>query len=125
MNRDNRDKYLIKTEVDSENKFDKDELFNILRSSSALLSGLESIRYTDKSIKSIGKWVFPKKFKKLKDEKINEIRQHFDINVSGEDILPPVSNFPDMKFPEAIIKALKKMKIEYPSPVQMQGIPIM
>ena len=31
--------------------------------------------------------------------------------------------FQEMKFPRAIINALKRMKIHHPTPIQVQGIP--
>jgi hypothetical protein len=125
--RDNRSNYLIKT-VDKAptDKFEKNELFNVLKSS-ALLSGLESIsnsKSTEKAIKPIGKWSFPKKFAKIAQDKLDSIRKHLEIRVSEDESVPLINNFRDMRFPEPILKALKKMKIEYPTPVQMQGIPI-
>ena len=117
---DNRNNYLIKTEP---KEIDENEIFNIIKSS-ALLSGLESIN-TSRTIKSIGKWSFPLKYKKLNEKQINEIRNNFQIEIDGEDLQPPISTFEAMRFPEAILKALHKMEIDYPSPIQMQGIPTM
>lgn len=60
----------------------------------------------------------------LKEEQVNEIRRQYKIHVQGEDVLPPISNFADMKFPEPILKALKKQNIHFPTAIQLQGMPI-
>jgi ATP-dependent RNA helicase DDX41 len=123
--RDNRSTYLIKTKetIPVPQILNDNEIFNIMRSS-ALLSGLESTK-SERKIKPIAGWTFPQKYKKLNTTQINEIKEKYQIKTDGEDILPPISTFNDMHFPEAVLKGLGKMGIVYPSPIQMQGIPMM
>lgn len=68
-------------------------------------------------------WTPPKYFLSLSEEKKDKIYKKYRITVEGEDICPPITSFREMKFPKAILKALRKKKIKKPSPIQMQGLP--
>jgi ATP-dependent RNA helicase DDX41 len=120
---DNRSNYLIKTGKSLPVLLDREEVYEIMKSS-ALLAGLDSSK-SEHSIKPIARWTFPKKYKKLNSTQIQEIRDSFHIKIEGEDLLSPVSTFEDIKFPPAMLKALEKTGVNYPSPIQMQGIPLM
>ena len=52
------------------------------------------------------------------------IRKQWHIIVGGEDILPPIKNFKDMRFPETILKKLKAKGIVQPTPIQVQSLPV-
>ncbi|CAN8236083.1 unnamed protein product [Cochlearia groenlandica] len=52
------------------------------------------------------------------------IRKQCHIVVDGEDIPPPVKKFKDMKFPEAVVDTLKAKGIVKPTPIQVQGLPV-
>lgn len=126
---ENKNNYLIKKKRDDRKKEDKvkkeveDEEINDLIKSSALLAGLE-VSNDMRTMEPIAGWRYPKKYLKLTEEHIRDIRLAYKIEVEGEDLLPPISQFKDMHFPEAIMKALNKKKISYPSPIQMQCLPI-
>jgi ATP-dependent RNA helicase DDX41 len=44
--------------------------------------------------------------------------------VDGEDIPPPIKDFRDMRFHEPVLKRLKAKGIERPTPIQVQGLPV-
>ena len=57
-------------------------------------------------------------------EEQQRIRNKYHIIVEGEDQVPPITDFRDMKFPEPILKYLKEKKIDKPTPIQPQGLPV-
>lgn len=103
------------------NSEEEEEIYDLIKSS-ALLKGLE---YNERIIESLAGWKFPEKYNKLTSEQIKEIRKTYKIDIDGEDVPPPINNFKSMKFSKAILNALNKKKIEYPTPIQMQGLPVM
>lgn len=54
----------------------------------------------------------------------NEIRKRLMIDVDGEDAAPPLERFVDLKLPKAIIQYLTSNNIIKPSPIQIQGLPV-
>ncbi|XP_074598884.1 ATP-dependent RNA helicase abstrakt [Brevipalpus obovatus] len=68
-------------------------------------------------------WRPPKYFLNLSEEKKDKVYKKYHIYVEGEEICAPITSFREMKFPKAILKALRKKKIKKPSPIQMQGLP--
>ncbi|XP_046851459.1 probable ATP-dependent RNA helicase DDX41 [Xenia sp. Carnegie-2017] len=68
-------------------------------------------------------WRPPRYFQTFPQSKFEKIRKKKHILVEGDDIPPPIKHFKEMKFPRAIINALKRMNIYRPSPIQIQGIP--
>lgn len=52
-----------------------------------------------------------------------KLRKMWHILVEGNNLPPPIKSFREMKFPKAIINALKKKGIDKPTPIQIQGIP--
>lgn len=54
----------------------------------------------------------------------NEIRKRLMIDVDGEDVAPPLERFIDMKLPKPIIQYLTSKNIVKPSPIQIQGLPV-
>lgn len=80
----------------------------------------EGIQYT-KPIKTT--WKPPRAIAEMTLEKCESIRKKWHILVDGEDIPPPVKSFECMRFPDAILKALKAKKINRPTPIQVQALP--
>lgn len=113
-------KEIGKENTDDNNNEDEEEIYNLIKSS-ALLKGLE---YDEREIEPIAGWTFPQKYNKLSEAQINEIRKTYKIDIDGEDIPPPINNFKSMKMPKPIILGLLKKKIDYPTPIQMQGLPV-
>ncbi|OWA53124.1 ATP-dependent RNA helicase abstrakt [Hypsibius exemplaris] len=69
-------------------------------------------------------WRPPRHVLAYSEEKLERIRAKYRIAVEGED--PPllIKTFEEMKFNRAILKALKAKGIMKPTPIQMQGLPI-
>jgi hypothetical protein len=111
---------LGKENMNDTNKEDEEEIYNLIKSS-ALLKGLE---YNERIIEPIGNWTYPEKYNKLSKTQIDEIRKTYKIDIDGEDIPPSINNFKNMKLPKSIIHGLLKKKIDYPTPIQMQGLPV-
>lgn len=68
-------------------------------------------------------WTPPKFILHRSEAKHNELRKKYHILVEGDDLPPPIKHFKEMKFPKAIIHALKQKGIVRPTPIQIQGIP--
>ncbi|CAH9082135.1 unnamed protein product [Cuscuta epithymum] len=51
-------------------------------------------------------------------------RKRLRLRVKGEDIPPLIKRFEDMKFPEPILQKLRGKGILHPTPIQMQGLPV-
>ncbi|KAK6145877.1 hypothetical protein DH2020_019746 [Rehmannia glutinosa] len=62
--------------------------------------------------------------RKVSKKACDAIRKQWHIVVDGEDIPPPIKNFKDMRFPEPILKMLKAKGIVQPTPIQVQGMPV-
>ncbi|CAI0425203.1 unnamed protein product [Linum tenue] len=63
-------------------------------------------------------------YRRMPDKDRDAIRKQWRIVVDGEEIPPPVSNFRDMRFPDPILRVLKAKGISQPSPIQLQGLPV-
>lgn len=51
------------------------------------------------------------------------LREKMKILAEGENIPPPINSFKEMKFPKPILLGLERKGIEFPTPIQVQGIP--
>ncbi|KAM7256283.1 hypothetical protein ACFE04_012024 [Oxalis oulophora] len=69
-------------------------------------------------------WKPPLRIRRMKPRDRDLIRKQWHIIVDGEDIPPPIKNFKDMKFPEAVLRKLKEKGIVQPTPIQVQGLPV-
>ncbi|CAL1379412.1 unnamed protein product [Linum trigynum] len=69
-------------------------------------------------------WKPPLSYRRMPDKDRDAIRKQWHIVVDGEEIPPPVSNFRDMRFPDPILRVLKAKGISQPSPIQLQGLPV-
>lgn len=68
-------------------------------------------------------WRPPKHIRDMTEAECDQIRERWSILVEGDDIPPPIKKFKHMRFPPAIINALKAKGITKPTPIQLQGIP--
>ncbi|CAO3656858.1 unnamed protein product [Mucor fragilis] len=90
----------------------------------ALVSVQESamgLKYTE-PIKT--SWTPPHYIRNLTEVDHQAVRDKYHILIEGEDPVPPIRHFQDMKLPAPILKYLKEKKIEKPSPIQIQGLPV-
>ncbi|KAL3834282.1 hypothetical protein ACJIZ3_009018 [Penstemon smallii] len=69
-------------------------------------------------------WKPPLLIRKMSKKACDAIRKQWHIIFDGEDIPPPIKNFKDMRFPEPILKKLKSKGIVQPTPIQVQGLPV-
>ncbi|XP_952403.1 RNA helicase, putative [Theileria annulata] len=65
----------------------------------------------------------PFKYLAVDSNVVDSIRNALLIDVSGDQVPPPILNFEDMKLPKPILKALNHKKIFEPTKIQMQALP--
>lgn len=70
-------------------------------------------------------WKAPVRYRRRTEERIQKMRQKFKIICQGDHIPPVIPIFEDMKLPKAILRELQKKGIEKPTPIQMQGLPVL
>lgn len=90
---------------------------------SSLMSAKEKaqgIRYTEPTKTD---WIPPSYARAWSKDKCMELRKKWHIIVGGDDVPPPLNSFESMKFPKAIVEALRAKGIERPTPIQVQGLP--
>ncbi|OQS01773.1 DEAD/DEAH box RNA helicase [Achlya hypogyna] len=80
----------------------------------------EGIRYTESMVTT---WTPPRHIARMTEEERDVVRAKWHILVDGDDIPPPIKSFADMRFPPAILTALKAKNIVRPTPIQVQAIP--
>lgn len=59
----------------------------------------------------------------LDDAKVHELRQTFDLTVSGKNPPKPVSSFAHLGFDDKMLKAIIKAEYSSPTPIQAQAVP--
>ncbi len=69
-------------------------------------------------------WRPPRHIRELDDETKERLRKKWRILVEGEDTPAPIKSFKDMRFPPSILRALDSQGITKPTPIQIQGIPV-
>lgn len=69
-------------------------------------------------------WKPPKGILERSEEFNESLRKKYKISVEGENIPPPIERFEFFKFPKCILKHLESKGIHKPSPIQMQGLPV-
>lgn len=81
----------------------------------------KGITYTDPMFTG---WKPPLDIRRMSKKARETIRKQWHIIVEGDDIPPPIKNFKDMRFPEPILDKLKAKGIIQPTPIQVQGLPV-
>ena len=69
-------------------------------------------------------WKPPTHIRKMTAEECDEVRDKWHIITEGIDIPPPIKTFKEMKFPAPIITELERKGIARPTPIQIQGLPV-
>lgn len=69
-------------------------------------------------------WKPPLQYRLAPEIEHQNLREKFYIICSGHNIPPPIPSFNDMKFPPAILRVLEERGIKKPTPIQMQGLPV-
>ncbi|KAI0980877.1 hypothetical protein GJ496_001741 [Pomphorhynchus laevis] len=81
----------------------------------------KGISYTE-AIKT--SWSVPRVILELDQHYIDNIRRKLNIQIEGIDPPPLCLRFEHLNLPKAVLKALMEKGIEKPTPIQMQGLPI-
>ncbi|KAL6494604.1 DEAD-box ATP-dependent RNA helicase 35 [Orobanche gracilis] len=81
----------------------------------------KGITYTEPLVTG---WKPPLPIRRMSRKECDSIRKQWHIIVDGQDIPPPIKNFKDMRFPEPVLKKLKAKGIVQPTPIQVQGMPV-
>lgn len=68
-------------------------------------------------------WRPPKCILALSNQRHERIRTKYRILVEGDDVVPPLKSFKDMKLAHGILQGLKDKGITTPTPIQIQGMP--
>lgn len=69
-------------------------------------------------------WKPPLPIRRMSKKQCETIRKQWHIIVDGDDAPPPIKNFKEMRFPEPVLKELKDKGIVQPTPIQVQGLPV-
>ena len=69
-------------------------------------------------------WRPLKRDREMGEEEKAKRRKMHSILVDGDDIVAPIPSFADMRFPRPILQALEEKGIRQPTPIQVQGLPV-
>jgi len=69
-------------------------------------------------------WKPPLRLRRMPLAKANELRRKWHIIVDGNDVPPPARDFRDLRLPEPIFRKLRERGIVQPTPIQVQGLPV-
>lgn len=69
-------------------------------------------------------WKPPVHIRHATEDEHQEVRDKYHIITEGPNLLPPMLAFKDMRFPDPILKQLESKGIKKPTPIQIQGLPI-
>ncbi|KAI3909783.1 hypothetical protein MKW98_014200 [Papaver atlanticum] len=69
-------------------------------------------------------WKPPLPIRRMSPKDCDLIRKQWHILVDGDQVPPPIKTFKDMRFPEPVLKKLKEKGIVQPTPIQVQGLPV-
>ncbi|CAN6243055.1 unnamed protein product [Urochloa humidicola] len=99
---------------------------------------IENISSDSKSLKSVHElakgiiytepirtgWKPPLRLRRMPLAKANELRRKWHIIVDGDDVPPPARDFRDLRLPEPMLRKLRERGIVQPTPIQVQGLPV-
>ncbi|KAF7729748.1 DEAD (Asp-Glu-Ala-Asp) box polypeptide 41 [Apophysomyces ossiformis] len=69
-------------------------------------------------------WRPPRHIREMSEDEHEAVRKKYHIIVEGADPVPPINHFRDMKIPQPMLDYLKLKKINKPTPIQLQGLPV-
>ncbi|KDD75025.1 hypothetical protein H632_c917p1, partial [Helicosporidium sp. ATCC 50920] len=69
-------------------------------------------------------WAPPLSYRLTPEAEHQSVRDQFFIVVEGRALPPPIPKFEDMRLPRAITESLRAQGIARPTPIQMQGLPV-
>lgn len=111
-----------KTKQDIQKKEEERVMADVLAAQRRLQSDRElaqGIAYTEVLQTS---WSLPSH---LKEVDAAELRKEYLIHVEGENVVPPIATFREMRIVPPLLNYLRKKRgIKKPTPIQMQGLPV-
>ncbi|KAI9205856.1 P-loop containing nucleoside triphosphate hydrolase protein [Polychytrium aggregatum] len=113
-----------KTDLEKEIEEEQSILLAQERSHKALFSARELAKGITYDKPMTTSWNPPKHIRDMSEEEYEKIREEFHILTEGEHIPPPIRTFRDMRFPNSILAQLEKKGIKKPTPIQIQGMPV-
>lgn len=112
-------------DIIAEKLLEEQEIMDAMRAAKALKTAEElafGIEYTD----SMPTEWRPPKWLRDRPESVNAAqREQYNIELEGEGCPPMCARFEDMKIAPCIVEMLRKKGITQPTPIQMQGIPVL
>ncbi|KAL9240183.1 hypothetical protein vseg_014431 [Gypsophila vaccaria] len=69
-------------------------------------------------------WKPPLWIRRITHKQCDRIRKQWHIIVEGDHIPPPIKNFHHMRFPHPVLATLNAKSIVQPTPIQVQGLPV-
>lgn len=81
----------------------------------------KGVQYT--SVMKTG-WRPPRHIREMSEKDRQAVRDKWHILVEGEDIPPPIKTFQEMRFPQPVLDHLQAKGIKKPTPIQIQGLPV-
>ncbi|KAK2080014.1 hypothetical protein QBZ16_002409 [Prototheca wickerhamii] len=69
-------------------------------------------------------WRPPLRYRLMPESEHQRVRDRYYIICEGQHLPPPIPSFEDMKLPPAILAHLRAQGINRPTPIQMQGLPV-
>ncbi|KAI9244360.1 P-loop containing nucleoside triphosphate hydrolase protein [Phascolomyces articulosus] len=122
---ENRKNNLIPEKTEEEKRLEEEKRIEEAQARhKALVSVQEAaagVHYTEPMKTS---WQPPRFVREQSEAEHEIVRKKYHIIVEGENPVPPLNNFRDMKFPQPILDYLKEKKIMKPTPIQTQGLPV-
>ena len=82
---------------------------------------LQGVQYTQNMPTG---WKPPVQIRHATEDEHQEVRDKYHIITEGPNLLPPILAFKDMRLPDPILKHLDSKGIKRPTPIQIQGLPI-
>ncbi|KAL6888508.1 hypothetical protein ACP4OV_009534 [Aristida adscensionis] len=69
-------------------------------------------------------WKPPLRLRRMPRARADELRRRWHIIVEGDDVPPPARDFRDLRLPDPILRKLRERGIVQPTPIQVQGLPV-
>ena len=88
---------------------------------SAVSVALQGVQYTQSMPTG---WKPPVHIRHATEDEHQEVRDKYHIITEGPNLLPPILAFKDMRLPHPLLKQLESKGIKRPTPIQIQGLPI-
>lgn len=114
----------VKTEADKRREEEAEMLRNVAAQKKKLAGAADLAKDVKYSQPMKTSWTAPSYIRRRPEVDNVRLRDKLGILVEGDDLPPPIEHFQDMKLPSPLLKYLKERKIKVPTPIQLQGLPV-